>query len=777
MSGKEKDKSPSIKVLRETGFSRIYREPDPREKTRLFTTFVEERLNRVDVFGVVELVEVAAAAKIENKPEADRILSAVSDYLSCIDEPILKTLTSPGEKAGQNTNVTKLRQAMKTVQAIKDQMDSKKKKEMFEGKNTYILRFINDIDNHISKINSDDEGEWSLIPINGYGRNDAEKTSRLLPILIERIELEKKVRLFDEGINHKEKLLRAVLSLMKGLNKKNIIQQLAHLPIYIIEKLQDVGEPNMYWDKQYGGFSLRQIFTATNPDILKNNFLIFLKYVPRGDIFWHTIINAGLLGQFSPTDEDGINKTNNSATILGFQYSIATALLFSQFTKPLEVADILKVFYKLKIPIKSLLNTLESSYYFYLTYISKNGEIFSKELMDEFMKEKNHLPALLTDELVDWYLKRNIDKIQAYLVHNAPSEQIKNDIRQWTIEKKRFNYTEAHTQEILTSIRYIVGDQLWSMLFIDSEKQQKTEEVTNDIANSVLKRKLWPKEEIDRVEKFDKGSLPYMFGIDNIKFRFDPANPNIMATAIQLRVPRSIALLASIQNIDNKLDISFSIEPKENKEILQLLKLLVVVELEDNLADIKLENGFQGKKSTPKQKRQRFSNKVSSGQLVDRLNTHAVREDKEFKPRTVKCHERHLGGASNYLDAVETYRQFVSQYDIDNLSPDAQLQYQIIISDLQITLKQMDMISDRKEQLISSLSDEVREKMILVVDPIDGKERWIHTWVIGYVSPALDPSNAGNLKYYYDKYIKGNEGPKSAIYNPLLVQLSNEVKK
>ena len=70
-----------------------------------------------------------------------------------------------------------------------------------------------------------------------------------------------------------------------------------------------------------------------------------------------------------------------------------------------------------------------------------------------------------------------------------------------------------------------------------------------------------------------------------------------------------------------------------------------------------------------------------------------------------KCHERHLGGASNYLDAVETYRQFVSQYDIDNLSPDAQPQYQIIINDLQITLKQMDMISDRKEQLISSLSD------------------------------------------------------------------------
>jgi hypothetical protein len=777
MSRREKHSS-STNVLKETGFSRICREPDLREKTRLFTTFIEERLNRVDVFGVVELVEVAAAAKIENKPEADQILNVVSDYLSCIDEPILKTLISTEGKVGQNTNLTKLRQAMKTVQAIKNQMDINKKQEMFGGKNTYILRFINDIDNHIGQISSDYEGEWSLIPINGYGRNDAKKTSEILsPLLNEGIKLKKKVRLFDEGINHKEKLLRAVLSLMKGLNKNNIIQQLAHLPIYIIEKLQDVSEPNIYWDKQYGGFSLRQIFTTTNPDILKNNFLIFLQYVPRGDIFWHTIIEAGLLGQFSPTDEDGIHKTNNSATLLGFQYSIATALLFSQFTKPWEVADILKVFYKFKIPIIPLLNTLESSYYFYLTYISKNEEIFPEELIYEFMEEKRHLPALLTDELVDWYLKRNINKIQAYLMQNAPSEQIKNDIRQWTIEKKRFNYTESHTQEILTSIRYIMGDQLWNMLFIDSEKQQKTEEVIDDIVNSILKRKLWPKEEIDRVEKFDKGSLPYMFGIDNIKFRFDPANPNIMAAAIQLRVPRSIALLASIQNIGGNLEISFSIDPKENKEILQLLKLLVAVELEDNLADIKLENGFQGKKSTSKQKRQRFSNKVSSGQLVDRLNAYAIRKDKEFKPRTVKCHERHLGGAKNYLEAVENYQKFISQYNINQLPESVQAEYDSIVADLRITLGQRDMISDRKEQLIPSLSDEVREKMILVVDPIDKKERWVHTWIISYVSPAPDPANAGNLKYYYYTYIRGNEGPRSAVYNPLLVQLSNEVKK
>ena len=769
MPHKEKN-SLSMNVFQKTEFYRINNKRNPEKRARLFKTFVEERLNRVDVFGLVELVEVAVAAKTENKPEVDQILNAVSNYLTRIDEPILKKLTNSGEKTGQNTNMTKLRQAIEAINTIIDQMNNKKKNEMFGEKNTHILRFIDDIGHHIRQITTDDEGAWSLIPINGYGRNDVEKISRLLLSPIKKVELEEKVRLFDEGITDKERLLSAVLSLMKKLNKDNMIYELAHLPTYIIEKLQDVTEPNMYWDKSYGGISLKQIFSETDPDIQKSNFLTFLKYVPRGDIFWQTILEDGLLGDFAVVDEDGIHKTGNTATILSFQYSIGTDLFINRPSNSQEIADILTAFYELKIPIKSLLNTLESSLYFYITYILENEEILPEESLREFLKEKNDPPAILIDELVDWYLKRNINKIQAYLVQNAPSEQVKNDVRQWAIEKKRFDYTEAHTKEILASIRYIMGDPLWNMLFENSEKQTETEKVTDNIVNSVLECKLWPTEEIDRDEKFDKGSLPYMLGVDNIKFRFDPTHPNIMAAAIQLRVPRSIAVIASIQNIDNKLDISFSIDPKENKEILQLLKLLVAVELADNLSDIKLQSNIKIKKPTP----EKSFDEVSSRQLTERLNDHAKNQDKEFKPRTVKCHQRHLGGATNYINAVKAYQQFVSQHDIDHLSPDEVTVYGSIIADLKITLEDMDIISERKEQLISSLSDEVREKMKLVVDPIDGKERWIHTWVISYVSPAPDPSIANNLEKYYTTYIKDGEGPRSEIYSPILVHISKE---
>jgi len=89
-----------------------------------------------------------------------------------------------------------------------------------------------------------------------------------------------------------------------------------------------------------------------------------------------------------------------------------------------------------------------------------------------------------------------------------------------------------------------------------------------------------------------------------------------------------------------------------------------------------------------------------------------------------------------------------------------------------MTLGQMDTISDRKEELIPSLPDRVRKKIILVKDPLDGRERFIHTWVMAHVSPALDSLKAQDLWSYYAQYIKDNPGPRSAVYNPLLVEIS-----
>ena len=783
-------------VLRKTGFiQQIYTEGSYGNREKLVTSFIQERLNRVDISGVVELIGVAAAAKIENKPEADQIINSVSDYLiSSPDEPILKTLTNIEKEGGENASFSKLLQAVKTVYEMKDQMSPIKRQEMFEGKNNHILRLINDINSQISQPISDIEGNWSLVPVNLFGRNIAEQKHDLSSDDLSQI------KFFDEGMKHKEKLLRAVLSLMNGLNEENETQVLAHLPTFIIEKLQDDTELNMYWEKSYGGVSLKQIFTETSLSKKKTKFLEFLNHVPRGDIFWHTIIDGSLLGRFAVTDEDGIHKTNNSATILGLQYSIVSDLLINQSNSK-KTPKLLKAFEELQIPMKPLLRSLEASYYFYTMYISKNGQrVFSDQLLAEFLQEKNNLPAIFIDEFVDWYLKKNMEKIQAHLSDNAPSEKVKNEIRQWGIEKMKYSYIEAHTEEILTSIRYVMGEQLWKMLFVDAEQQQKTKDVTDSIISSILERKLWPAEGIDRIEKFDKGTLPFMFGIDNIKFGLDPAHSDIMAAAIQLRYPRKIAVIASIQNINGNLDINFSIDPKENKEILQMLKLIIAVELEDNLADIKLNNGTTSRSKEPprsttgkieliknrlvqdatplpieKKTRSKRPDETTSTDLTGRLNDHATRLNAEFRPRIVACHARLLCGASNYLDAVKNYQEFKSSHNIGSLTREEEIgEYDSISYDLRLTLGQMDMISNRKELLIPSLSDDVQKNMERVINPVDGKERLVSTWVISYESPKPDESIAGDLRRYYENYVKNSEGPSSAVYNPILVKLSKE---
>jgi len=781
MSRREKgDKSLSIQVLRTTGFETIYKTSLPERKSILLKTFIDERLNRVDVFGLVELIEVGAAAKIENIKEADQILNTVSTYLSAPGELILKSLTGYGD-IKSTKNIDRLRQAVKVVLEIKDQMNKLKKEETFEGKNNYIQRFINDLTNQIDQPTSDLEAKWSLMPVNGYGYNDALVKGRS----------DAEIALFYLEQNDKEKLLRQILSQIMAPDEKDEIQRIAHLPVFIIEQFQSSKEPNLFWDRQYGGASLRKIFAEEDPKNKKSLFLVFLNHVPRGDMFWHCIIDLCLFGEFGSVDEDGIHKTDNSATILGLQHAIASDLFINQPGNSQEVRNLLTVLAELKIPFNLLLSTLETSYYYYLTYISKEEQIFPDEIIEEFLETKDSLPMIFTDEIVDWYLKKNLEKIQAYLLANAPSEQMKNEIRQWARDKKKSNFTESHTAEILRSIRYLIGDKLWDLLFIDSQKKQRTEEIINDITSSVLERELWPEEEIYRVEKFEKGSLPYMLGISNIIFKFNPDHPEIMAAAIQLREPRSIAIIASIKKNENQLEISFSIDSKENKEILQLLELLVAVELEDNLADIKSEDGLKEEIGTPLRERSgelalirrnlpaertratdETSDEISSGSLAERLNTRAVIKDREFKPRRVECHARHLSGALNYLQAIDNYLLFVSQHNIDQLSEKESLEYDSLFTDLRMTLGQMDTISDRKEELIPSLPDRVRKKIILVKDPLDGRERFIHTWVMAHVSPALDSLKAQDLWSYYAQYIKDNPGPRSAVYNPLLVEIS-----
>jgi hypothetical protein len=128
------------------------------------------------------------------------------------------------------------------------------------------------------------------------------------------------------------------------------------------------------------------------------------------------------------------------------------------------------------------------------------------------------------------------------------------------------------------------------------------------------------------------------------------------------------------------------------------------------------------------------------------------------------------------MEAIATYQRFISEHDINHLSPNEQTQFQAITTDVKTTLGQMHKISDRKASLIRSLPDQVQEKIVTVVDPIDQGIRFVSTWVIGYSSPAPNSVVAGNLGNYYDEYIKDQEGPRSAVYNPLLVQLSSEPK-
>jgi len=205
-----------IRFLETPGFSKILKS-NSEEKNRLTTDFINERLNRTDVFGLVELIGIATEAKIENKPEANQILNTISDYLTSTDEPIFKSLAGKKDIGGSGKNVACLYKTVEAIVTLKGQMSIEKKKEIFGGTNNSISIFIDHICKQAKENISEEEALFTLILANEYGQNDMKNILKVFKDDIKKKELENKIELFGKEIDHKLILIEAVNSIKDKL--------------------------------------------------------------------------------------------------------------------------------------------------------------------------------------------------------------------------------------------------------------------------------------------------------------------------------------------------------------------------------------------------------------------------------------------------------------------------------------------------------------------------------------------------------------------------------
>jgi len=744
-------------ILRNYSLMQIDKLRSSEAQDKGITSFVQSRLGMPDISGVVDLVCVGLAASIENKSYGKAILAQTKDYLYTshyTEEPILKSITphTSHQNPRQDHHLQKLRKKLIDVRKLNKLLTERKRREIFGEDRPAVLQFIEYIGTQQSEMKTDVEGMWSLLQANPYGVRVRPATELfVLPDISIKTQLK-----------HKASILDYILHSAGGSTYGEIVRQSGHLPDGIIKEMKKT----IYWTMEYGGISVSRILHETDPIKQKNLFLTYAKHIPQGDIFWHLVVSRSFFGQFALVDEDGISlKDPVIASLLRLQHSIASDLFFTPEGESNQSRDIIEVISRFDLSLGEKLSTMESSFFFYEFSINKDeiGEGFLNEaLVEEFFLDKEvHSPSLLIDEVVDWYIKKHSTLIFERLNRVTQTDTDKAKLKDWFTKKISTPYAEGHTKEAIESLRNLMGDSLWSM--IEGENHQDTVEVTQNIIDSILKDGLWPNDNIYRIDKFEKGSLPYMLGIDAIRFALDADYPEMMTGSIDLRYPRKISIISNIRKNGEDIYIDFSIDPSVNGEITDILGLIVAVELRDHLLDMKEPEG------------EVQEGPISSSEVTARLNKRAQRlNNGEFKPRTVEAYARRLSGATDFERVIQEYQVFADNHDMNSLNESEKAELSILESALKLASEATHHISPRKEKLIPSQTPSVQKNMILITDPITRQPRYLSTWAIGYKSPKPDPDVEANLKRYYEAHIENTEGPMSAVFNALLVALSQE---
>lgn len=744
-------------ILGDYGLKQIDTLSPGEAQDREIASFIQAKLAMPDISGVVDIVCVGLAASVENKSYGRAILAKTDEYLHTSDytqEPTLKSISphTSHQNQRQDHHLQKLRKKLLDVKKLDELLSREKRSEIFGEDRPAVLQFMDYIQTQQREMKTDVEGMWSLLQANPYGVQVRPET---VPFILP----DRSIR---TQLKHKANIIDYILHSAGGNTYGEIVRQIGHLPNGIINEMKKT----MYWTIKYGGISISQILDKTDPKEQKKLFLTYAKHIPRGDIFWHLVVGRSFFGQFALVDEDGLSlKDPVVASLLRLQHSIASDLFVTPEVEGNQSGDIIEVISRFDLPLGEKLSSLESSFFFYEfgIYGDEIGAGFLTEaLLKEFFADKGgHRPSLLIDEVVDWYIKKHSTFILARLIRTAQTDREKMQLREWFAKKISTSYAEGHTKEAIESLRNLMGDSLWHM--IEGENHQDTEEVTKSIIDSILRDNLWPTDTMCRNDTFEKGSLPYMLGIDTIHFALDANYPEMMTGSINLRYPRKISIISNIRKNGEDIHIDFSIDPSVNGEITDILRLIVAVELRDHLLDMKESEMDMGEEP------------VLSSVVTRRLNDRAVRLSQgEFKPRTVSCHARRLTGSQAFEEAVIKYNNFSSQPSDEQMTRANEAERAILLAEVERTRKAMHNINERKMKLVETLPEEVQKDMVVRTDPLAGKEVYLSTWVIAHESPKPDQGVATHLQKYFETYVRDTNGPMNVTYNPLIVALSKE---
>ncbi|PIY69419.1 hypothetical protein COY90_00755 [Candidatus Roizmanbacteria bacterium CG_4_10_14_0_8_um_filter_39_9] len=764
-------------ILKEHNFKRIDRLGGVEQQTAIHE-FVLGKQRIVDVSGIIDLVSVGLSASIEGKSYGNELLDEASKYLHTPGEVIAKSIVPLEEekKDGPSTQLGRLHKKIDKLNELTEMLSPRRKDELFAKDRYDLLRFVAQNEKMCGELKTDNEARWSFFPVNAY--NSQNKKS---------------------GLDSKQLVLEMMLQSTKGSTQEQLIDQIGHMPRNIIRTLQKTD----LWDKKYGEYTKVSVSDIINEkDHLRRLELFerFLGSAPKGDAFWHFIINDGLLGQFALVDEDGITLTPEVNSILGLQHSIAWWLLFTKEEYPDTTESNFKFLQTIEahgISVRSLFTRLVSSFYFFeLLSPGETSGIMSDENMAAFCADKGfYTPAVLIDEVVDWYLKKN-GQMMVKRLTGTGSEQTDNMIRAWFLEQSRTPYANEHTLESSEALCFTMGESLWNTLFSEANMPD-TVDVGDQVLQSVERDNLWPDGEgVDRTVTFEPGDFPYMVGLEGVRFALNPEHPEVLAVSINLRNPHRMSVLAYVLRAGPKLQIKLSIDESTSPELAAFLRLFVAVELHDNLREISM--GSQTKIQIIRPPQEGESNKVIlikemlgaqqwddkpdntnifSKQVIGKLNRRAYVLDHEFTPRTVKPYARRLTGAPDYENAIREHLAFVGSHDLANLNVSEAAELSILMAALKKASESTHHISPRKEELIPSLALDVQEKMILIDDPLTGNPRYLSTWVMDHSSPRPDADAIGNLMIYNQRYIVDSNRPKNELYNPLKVRLSEEMKE
>lgn len=118
----------------------------------------------------------------------------------------------------------------------------------------------------------------------------------------------------------------------------------------------------------------------------------------------------------------------------------------------------------------------------------------------------------------------------------------------------------------------------------------------------------------------------------------------------------------------------------------------------------------------------------------------SVSGNKGFKPRRVNVHKMMLRGASEYMGAVELYKEALK----GQATPE---EIDWISGQLELSRKSMYKISPGKKESVPELF-----KLTQLEDPISGETRYLQTWVIEHTSPKPSPEDLKSLSNLFIKY-------------------------